>query len=172
MLNISRVIKSHNSKILNDTKTVTPHCNCRGEERKKNCPLPGYCTIENVVYSAEVSTGPESESKVYIGASEPSFKLRHSNHNTSFKHSSHHKDTCLSAHVWDCKESGKKNIQFKWSVVKQTHGYNRVSKTCDLCLNEKLEILNFKDRDRLLNKRSELISKCRHFNKYLFSNIK
>ena len=49
MPNISRVIKSHNSKILNDTKTVTPHCNCRGEERKKNCPLPGYCRIENVI---------------------------------------------------------------------------------------------------------------------------
>ena len=53
-----------------------------------------------------------------------------------------------------------------------THGYNRVSKTCDLCLNEKLEILNFKDRDKLLNKRSELISKCRHFNKYLLKNMK
>jgi len=118
------------------------------------------------------STGPEDGSKVYLGASEPSFKRRHSNHNTSFKHSSHRKDTSLSAYVWDCKESGKNNFQFQWSVVKQTHGYNRVSKTCDLCLNEKLEILNFKDRDKLLNKRSELISKCRHFNKYLLKNMK
>ena len=102
----------------------------------------------------------------------PPFKLRHSNHNTSFSNSNHRKDTSLSAHVWDCKDSGKNTFQFKWSVVKQTHGYNRVSKTCDLCLNEKLEILNFKDRDKLLNKRSELISKCRHFNKYLFSSKK
>ena len=86
--------------------------------------------------------------------------------------SSHRKDTSLSAYVWDCKESGKNNFQFQWSVVKQTHGYNRVSKTYDLCLNEKLEILNFKDRDKLLNKRSELISKCRHFNKYLLKNMK
>ena len=172
MPNILRVIKSHNSKILYDTQVTTPRCNCKGDERRKNCPLPGCCTIENIVYSAEVSTGPEDGNKVYLGASEPSFKRRHANHNTSFKHSSHRKATSLSAYVWDCKESGKNNFQFQWSVVKQTHGYNRVSKTCDLCLNEKLEILNFKDRDKLLNKRSELISKCRHFNKYLLKNMK
>ena len=36
---------------------------------------------------------------------------------------------------------------------------------CYLCLNEKLEIASYKG-DSLLNKRSELISKCRHQNKF------
>ena len=34
-----------------------------------------------------------------------------------------------------------------------------------MCLNEKLEIASYKD-DNLLNKRSELINKCRHQNKF------
>ena len=33
--------------------------------------------------------------------------------------------------------------------------------------NKKLEIVNFEDQDHLLNKCSELISKCRHSNNYL-----
>ena len=75
MPNISRVIKSHNSKILNCTDTVSPHCNCRGKNRNENCPLPGRCTIENIVYSAKVSTGTDKESKVYLGASGPPLNL-------------------------------------------------------------------------------------------------
>ena len=39
-------------------------------------------------------------------------------------------------------------------------------KKCLLCLHEKLGIVNFEDQDHLLNKRSELISKSRHGNKY------
>ena len=45
-------------------------------------------------------------------------------------------------------------------------------KKCLLCLHEKLEIVNFEDQDHLLNKRSALISKCRHANKYLLRNYK
>ena len=37
---------------------------------------------------------------------------------------------------------------------------------------EKLEIVNFEDQDHLLNKSFELISKCRHANKYLLRNYK
>ena len=35
-----------------------------------------------------------------------------------------------------------------------------------LCLNEKLEILEY-EGDNILNKRSELVSKCRHRNKFM-----
>ena len=60
----------------------------------------------------------------------------------------------------------------KWSVVKFVPPYSNISKKCLLCLHEKLEIVNFEDQDHLLNKRSELISKCRHANKYLLRNYK
>ena len=39
--------------------------------------------------------------------------------------------------------------------------YNNGTKTCDLCLTEKLTIINANKR-KLLNKRPELISKCRY----------
>ena len=39
--------------------------------------------------------------------------------------------------------------------------YNYNSKKCHLCLNEKLEIALY-EGENLLNKKTELISKCRH----------
>ena len=60
----------------------------------------------------------------------------------------------------------------KWSKVKSVPSYSNISKNCLLCLQEKLQIVNFEDQDHLLNKRSELISKCRHANKYLLRNYK
>ena len=47
----------------------------------------------------------------------------------------------------------------KWSKVKSVPSYSNISKNCLLCLQEKLQIVNFEDQDHLLNKRSELISK-------------
>ena len=40
-------------------------------------------------------------------------------------------------------------------------------KKCILCLHEKLEIVNYPHPEELLNKRSELVSKCQHTNKSL-----
>ena len=57
----------------------------------------------------------------------------------------------------------------KWSIVKSVPGYSNITKKCLLCLYEKLEIINNPNQEELLNKRSELISKCRHLNKYLLS---
>ena len=45
-------------------------------------------------------------------------------------------------------------------------------KMCFLCLHEKLEIVNYPHSEELLNKRSELVSKCPHANKYLLNNYK
>ena len=43
---------------------------------------------------------------------------------------------------------------------------------CKLCLLEKLYILDFIDDNRLLNKRSEFISGCKHHYKLLLKNVK
>ena len=51
----------------------------------------------------------------------------------------------------------------KWSICTVIFKY---IKKCLLCPHEKLGIVNFKVQDHLLKKRSELISKCRHANKY------
>ena len=50
--------------------------------------------------------------------------------------------------------------------IKSVPAYSSISKKCQLCLQEKFEILNYPNPNELL-KRSELISKCRHVNEFL-----
>ena len=59
-----------------------------------------------------------------------------------------------------------------WSVVKSVPGYSNISKRCLLCLTEKVLIATYENPEELLNKRSELMAKCRHNNKFLLSNYK
>ena len=63
-------------------------------------------------------------------------------------------------------------LSFKWSIVKRLSAYSDITKKYLLCLHEKLEIVNYPHPEELLNKRSELVSKCRHANKYLLKNYK
>ena len=62
--------------------------------------------------------------------------------------------------------------QIKWSIVKQTSGYNSVTNLCNLYLSEKLVICNFRNKNLLINKRMDLVSKCRYENKFILSNYK
>ena len=52
-------------------------------------------------------------------------------------------------------------FNIKWSILKQASSYRSGAKSCNLCLQEKLEILKG-DKKRLLNRRCELFSKCCH----------
>ena len=87
------------------------------------------------------------------------------NHTNSFRHKRYSKDTALSKYIWETKKEYNEMPTLKWSIVKYVPSYSNISKKCLLCLHEKLEIV---DQDHLLNKRSELISKCRHANKYYY----
>ena len=52
-----------------------------------------------------------------------------------------------------------------WKILRTCGEFNRASMKCNLCHAEKLEIAMCAN-DNILNKRSELESKCRHVNKY------
>ena len=54
--------------------------------------------------------------------------------------------------------------KIKWEIVHRTN-QNRLGKICTLCNLERLEIA-FADNKKLLNLRSELVGKCRHFIKF------
>ena len=75
--------------------------------------------------------------------------------------------TALSKYVWDCKDKIKQTPEISWKIVKSAPAYTNTSKRCVLCLEEKMAIITYPDQEKLLNKRSELISKCRHENKFL-----
>ena len=164
---MANIIKQHNSNITQMKSTPEKECDCRD---KQQCPLGNQCLTPNIVYKAEVITNNQVSSNTYIGISGPPFKQRYRNHMKSFNNQSYKKDPELSKHVWDLKN---KNINYniKWSILKKTNGYNRITKSCSLCLYEKMFIYEFENTSKLINKKSELVSKCRHQNRYILKNF-
>ena len=92
------------------------------------------------------------------------FKQRYANHTKSFRHEKHQRDTELSNELWSIK-SNNYAPNIVWEILRKHQTYNPNTERCFLCLNEKLEIARYKRRN-LLNKRSEIINKCRHRNKF------
>ena len=82
----------------------------------------------------------------------------------SFNREHYENDTELSKECWTIKRNHFTPIVI-WRIIKKCAPFNTTKRKCYLCLNEKLEIASYKG-DNLLNKRSELINKCRHQNKF------
>ena len=72
--------------------------------------------------------------------------------------------TELSKHMWDLRDRRMEG-KIKWEIAKRSTPYKCGTRRCDLCLSEKLLIASA-EPSKLLNKRSELISACRHKSKY------
>ena len=166
MRNIGSIISSHNRTTLHPT-TTSYGCNCRV---KSSCPLNGECLTPKIIYRADVENNTNNEQKYYLGLAETTFKERHRNHKKDMNHSKYENSTELAKYIWKLKRD---NIDFtiKWSIVERVNG-NANSKRCNLCLTEKLWIINSINDENCLNKKSEFINKCRHLNKVLLQNVK
>ena len=150
-------------RIVKENNLETKNCNCI---KNIDCPLNGNCQTERVIYEATIkSSEPNYNEKVYIGLSEPTFKSRYSCHKRSFNHEKYKNETGLSKEVLKIKKSNH-TPSISWRIIKQCLPFNRSSLRCNLCLNEKLEIALYQ-KDNLLNKRSEIVNKCRHVNKHM-----
>ena len=110
------------------------------------------------------------EQKFYFGLADTTFKERYRNHIRDFKHENYENRTELAKYSWQLKHD---NISFsvKWTVITKVYGSPNPL-LCKLCLTEKLSIINFINNGNMLNKRSELLSKCRHLKKHLLRNVK
>jgi len=157
------IIKSHNKQQLHDAEPEKP-CNCRV---KANCPLGGECQAREIVYEAAVSA--EGETKRYIGISDPPFKTRFANHLTSIRNERYMNSTELAKHAWQLKSEGKE-FDLKWQIRERSKSYRCESKRCNLCAAEKFHILTSK-KESTLNKRTELVSKCRHETKFRLASF-
>ena len=140
-------------------------------EPKSTCPLNGQCQTQDIIYKCTVSTSVNPD-KVYLGTAEGDFKKRYHNHAKSFRNKRYTNDTSRSKYIWEIKEKHQENPSLKWSVVKTVPAYSNIVKKCLLRLHEKLEIVHYPHPEELLNKRSELVSKCRHARTYLSNNYK
>ena len=167
MDNMERIIKQHNNKVLS-TPAAKPKsgCNCR---KKDQCPLSNNCLTPSLIYRAHVKTDTDSTGKSYIGLTEGPFKQRYNNHTLSFRDRKRENSTELSKYVWKLKDEHT-SYKIHWTILAKAAAYNNKTKRCNLCLTEKLHIIRA-DTSTLLNKRSELISKCRHENKFLLKNL-
>ena len=161
MPSVAAIITSHNKKIIGNT-TPDAICNCRV---KSQCPMDGKCQERSIIYKAVVTSAETN--KQYIGLTEHAFKQRYSNHQTSFRHQKYEQSTELSKQIWMLKK-GKEPYSIAWEICKKTQSYTNKTKKCQLCLAEKLHIITA-DINVTLNKRSELVSKCRHQNKFYLS---
>ena len=159
------MIIGHNKNILNEQERPSP-CNCRD---KTSCLLKGNCQHKNFVYSFKVST-PDLKQNYphYIGLAEHTFKDRLYKHNNSFKYKS--KETQQNFLISYGVKRKKFNVDLDWSSLDKAKPYSPASKKCMLCLTEKYHII-FSTKN-LLNKHNELVTKCRHENKFNLANYK
>ena len=162
MPNMGSIINNNNKKILTNNNTTPQNgCNCR---KKGQCPLDNNCLTTIVIYKANVTTDKDDTGKNYIGLTEGTFKQRYTQHKLSFRNRKYANRTELAKHIWKLKDNNE-NYKISWSIISSASAYNNISKRCNLCLTEKLYIIKVNKASNL-NKRAELISKCRHEKKY------
>ena len=126
------------------------------------------CQVNDVVYKCDV-TRPLPK-KVYLGLAEEEWKNRFYNHKLSFKHKRYSNKTTLSSYMWHLKSVSSETPKFKWSILRYVPPNSDILKKCLLRLYQKLEIVTYQNQKELLNKRSELLCKCGHANKFLLKN--
>ena len=119
----------------------------------------------DIVYQATVTC--DNKEETYVGITATSFKARFANHKASFK--SMQKRNSTEPNIWELKDNNL-NYAIKWKILCRAPHYSNKTKKCNLCLSEKYYIL-YKQNTASLNKKSELLSKCRHKEKFLLKSL-
>ena len=119
---------------------------------------------------AGVTNEANNDQKFYFGLAETTFKERYNNHKQDVKYIKLQYNTELTKYIWKLKNN---SIQYNihWKVVDKVYG-NANLRMCKLCLTEKPWIVNHINDNNMLNKKSELINKCRHLKKFLLKHVK
>ena len=124
--NIKSIINAHNRKILYPSPTNGRRtCNCINISQ---CPLQKRCLSNNILYQASITPlGENSETKVYYGICETTFKRRYANHKKLFSHRNYKSDTELSNEFWRIQDR-KHNANITWEILGRHQAYNTSSK--------------------------------------------
>ena len=130
--------------------------------------MPDNCLESEIVYKAKINTN-NNKQKTYFGLTARTFKERWRRHIDTFKKDSLRDETGISEYIWHCKD---KNLdpKIEWNIQERAKAFRPGDKFCMLCTTEKYHILKNLGSEEILNKRSELICKCRHKNKYTLGN--
>ena len=161
--NMGAHVNRHNSKILNNSNKkekdrTPPSCNCR-KSRKSECPLPGECKQQGVIYQATVEN-KVGEKETYVGVA-ANFKKRFYKHRKSMEVQNSNNSTTLSTHFWNEMGAGMEP-KVTWKILeKNIPAFNHITGKCQLCIREKFTIV-LKPELATLNLRHEFFSTCRH----------
>ena len=100
--------------------------------------------------------------ETYAGLTAGTFKNRYGGHKSDFLHrpTEDNTSTTLSSHIWKLKDQNKA-YQVEFKIVKRAAPYSPVSGICNLCTEEKFEIM-FNPNFATLNSRQEMFAACRH----------
>ena len=141
--------------------------NCRV---KIECPVNGECQTPSVICRADVINDSNDEEKFYFALADTTFKERYRYSIRDFKHEKYENSTELAKYIWQLKRDNT-SFSVKWTIITKVYGSPNPL-LFKLCLTEKLSIINFINDGNMLNKRSELLSRCRHLKKHLLRNVK
>ena len=78
-------------------------CNCQ-KSKKADCPLPGECTMDGVVYEAVVTTS-DGQRESYVGLAK-NFKRRWPKHKSTLASPTADGKTTFSRYVWRQRDQG------------------------------------------------------------------
>ena len=163
--NVDAMIKSHNASVLREAKPLARLCSCPANTA---CPLGNRCLEDNIIYDATVTEVERQEDNVYIGLTSTDWKSRRGVHNQGFNHRQYASRCELSKHIWTLKDASKE-FDIKWSILRKVRG-SLIAGACKLCTTEKLFIVDYPCRKKLLNK--NWIQKCVHRRKYILGSSK
>ena len=143
------------------------------QKEKKSCVLGGGKSICSVPYSHINGLFLKPKNQIigyfgYYGLIENEFKIRCSQHKSSFRDKTRNQTT-LSSYIWKLKDRKIPRV-VNWSIKARGHPFSSGGRACDLCLTEKLTILTA-DQNSMLNKRDELLEACRHRRKHLLVSL-
>ena len=130
--NMGAKISNHNSKLLRE-KPVECGCNCQQPEE---CPMPGKCTTDKLVYRASITANNKVET--YVGLTAGTFKKRYGSHKHDFlnRPTENRTSTTLSSYIWKLKDDNKA-YQVEFDIVKRAAPFSPLPGTCKLCTEEK-----------------------------------
>ena len=122
MPNLGMRIKKHNQKLLRESEkedlsmsVKKKSCNCQ-KSKKVECPAPGECNTDEVIYRAMVSSN-DGKKESYVGLA-GNFKTRFRCHKSSLANYKETGNTTLSSHYWKEKEEGKSPV-VTWSILER-----------------------------------------------------
>ena len=155
MNNFKKIINTHIMEVIRkfydqfDTNNNNSNnCNCK---TKVNCPVNGLCNLKNIVYQAIIFIKENiKDKKTYTGILSVRWKLRYSNHIDSFYHEHLCNQTALSKHFWKLKNKGL-TPEILWRLLKRSSTLSCFDGRCNLCLEEKIQIILYSDPGNLLN---------------------